>query len=59
VAQLDFSQIDAAGEDDLVRSICHPPYGTLLFIHAADALDSVRVAAQHAALTFERITDAG
>ena len=58
MSEIDFSRNDAGGEVAVVRSILHPQYGTLLFIHAADALDSVGIAAQYAALTFERIAEA-
>ena len=41
-----------------MRSIFVPQDETCIFIYEADSLDSVQLAAQHAALAFERIAEA-
>jgi hypothetical protein len=52
-------QLARDGTDvQLVRSIFVPQDETCLFIYEADSLDSVRMAAQRAELTFERIAEA-
>ena len=45
-------------EIELVRSIFVPQDETCMLIYEADSLDSVQLAAQRAALTFERIAEA-
>ena len=45
-------------EVQLVRSIFVPQDETCLFIYEADSVESVRMAAQRAALAFERIAEA-
>ena len=45
-------------EVELVRSIFVPQDETCIFIYEADSLDSVQLAAQRAALAFERIAEA-
>jgi len=52
-------QLARDGTDvQLVRSIFVPQDETCLFIYEADSLNSVRLAAQRAELTFERIAEA-
>lgn len=45
-------------EVELVRSLFVPQDETCLFIYEADSLASVRMAAQRAALAFDRIAEA-
>jgi len=45
-------------EVELVRSIFVPQDETCIFIYEADSLNSVQLAAQRAALAFERIAEA-
>jgi Protein of unknown function (DUF4242) len=43
---------------ELVRSVFLPEDETCLYIYEADSIESVRIAAERAALTFERIAEA-